>query len=218
MKQIYNEPVINVGILEDNAALRQSMETYLSMKVSYKVVFSTGKPSDILEQKKITPPDFILLDEHLGDTQGSAFIKYIKKRFERAVIIMITGDDSTNVLMKAIEEGAEGFLYKPFRMEHLDTAINQIIESGSFLQSKATTKLLQLLNRTRAVGDKRINLLTEREKEIAQLIFKGCTYKEAAEALHVTMYTVNYHMKNIYLKLNVKTKGQLFNFISNNIL
>ena len=95
-------------------------------------------------------------------------------------------------------------------MEELEKVISNVETSGSFLEPELLTKLMSLIsikNSQDLFGGK--NEITPRENEIIELIKKGHTYKEMAELLHVSFHTINYHLKNIYIKANVRSKNEL---------
>ncbi len=207
--------LLNIGILEDNLPLRETIEQYLELKGGYNIVFSTGRVGNILKENYYEVPDFILLDEHLEDASGIDEIKSIKKKFPESNLIVITGDDNPKLIMKALENGASGYLYKPFTLAQVVDVFKEVIINGSFLQPGTTTKLINMLNKKKETDDLVFDKLTKKEKEIVGHISKGLSYKEIADTLGITFFTVNHHIKNIYLKYDVNSAGQLIFKLNN---
>ena len=207
--------IFNIGILEDNQSLRETIVTYLELKDGFRVIFSEGKLGNVLNTNYKQKPDYILLDEHLEDGSGSKAINTLKRQYPEANIIIITGDQTHQLLVNALERGVTGFLYKPFTLSSLDSVFETIVENGSFLQPDTVTKLLNAMNKTTVVKGDPVSELTKKEKAIFDLICEGKSYKEIAEVVGVSFFTVNHHIKNIYLKFGVNSKGQLFNIIKN---
>ena len=200
----------SIGILEDNNSLRQTIVDYLLMTGKYEIAFSEGSFNLINKKLDGVSPDLILLDIHLSDVTGIDIIGDLKKRFADAYIIIITGDKEKDLLLKAIEKGANGYLYKPFSMAELTTAINTVNETGSFLEPEVLTKLFTLINQQRPkVKFEEQIPFTQREVEILGLLKKGHTYNEMAEILNLSFHTINHHIKNLYLKTKVKSKSEL---------
>ncbi len=200
----------SIGILEDNLSLRQTVEDYLRSSESYSIAFSEGAYKDISDKDYETAPDFILLDNHLADVLGIDIIADIKIKFPSSQIIVITGDKTDDFLIKAIENGASSYLYKPFKMADLQNAIQLVNETGSFLKPEVLTKLLGLINQKKSKPEfSKKELLTQREVDILELIKKGCTYKEISSELNISFHTVNHHLKNLYVKLDVNSKVEL---------
>ena len=198
-----------IAILEDNNILRQTMEDYLQLK-DYNIVFSGGKYAEFINDIKSINPQFILLDIHLDDALGTDIIGEIKRKAPKSNVIMITGDNDKELLLKGMENGASAFIYKPFRMEELEKVIGQVRTTGSFLEPDTLTKLLGLINeKQKAKNAVFEEELTPREEDLLYLIKKGHSYKEMADLLSISFHTVNHHLKNLYLKTDVKSKKEL---------
>jgi DNA-binding NarL/FixJ family response regulator len=204
--------MISIGILEDNENLRQSIAEYLAFTGKYDVVFSAGSFSDWKREAHTLMPEVVLLDIHLNDVSGIDIIEKLKAIYPETYIMVITGDQDKGFLLKAIERGANGYLYKPFKMGELEHAILTVIETGSFIEPDVLTELFGLLNKKTAdsrVREKPTVALTQREEEILDLLRKGHTYNEMATMLNLSFHTVNHHLKNLYAKTNVKSKSEL---------
>ncbi len=199
----------NIAILEDDAVFRQTLEEYLINFCKYKVCFSDGEFKSFMNNLKVEP-DFVLLDNHLTDAMGVEIIEKIKKKFNNTYIIIITGDFNKNFLLRAFENGASAYLLKPFNIAELKKVIETVTTTGSFLEPELLTELLGLINKKKASQKTVYNAeLTQREFDILNQIIDGNTYKEMAQNLNVSYHTVNYHLKNIYLKSDVRSKTEL---------
>ena len=198
-----------VGILEDNFLFRKSLENYLSILGNVFVSFSEATFSAVAQKKYHIQPDMVLLDIHLDDVNGIYIIKDLKKLFPHAHIIIITGDTSDDFILKSIQNGANGYLYKPFSFDEFRNTITSVQERGSFMQPEALTKLMKLISSKPVVDLRKKFNLTSREMEIVNLIKDGYLYKEVAETLKLSYHTINHHLKNIYIKFNVNSRSQL---------
>jgi DNA-binding NarL/FixJ family response regulator len=202
--------MFSVGILEDNNALRTSIEEYLTATGNYTISFSWSTYLRLFVDEFEVHPDFILLDNHFGDLLGIDIISDIKKKFPSSHVVIITGDKSEEFLLKAIENGASSYVFKPFRMSELVSVLNTVEETGSFLSSELLTKLFYQISRKNEPADDPLKAkLTKKEWEVVALIKEGLSYKEIAAKLNITFHTVNHHLKNVYLKLDVQSKSQL---------
>jgi len=184
------------------------MEHFLDLQGNYSVVFSKGSVGELFSELPADEPDFILIDEHLGLESGINAIQAIKKSFPGAHLIIITGDDDPRLIMKALENGASGYLNKPFTLSQMVEAFSAVIVNGSFLQPSVTTRLIEVINKKKPGASALISKLTKKETEIAGLVVKGLSYKEIARQLDVTFFTVNHHVKNIYIKFDVNSVAQ----------
>ena len=204
--------MISIGILEDNEVLRGSIEEYLTLMGKYSVVFTAGSFSEWKREPHTQFPEIVLLDIHLNDVSGIDILEKLKSIYPETYIIVITGDHDKGFLLRAIQLGANGYLYKPFKMADLEHAILTVIETGSFIEPEVLTELFRMLNKKPSdhrAKEKALVQLTQREEEILELLRKGHTYNEMATMLNLSFHTVNHHLKNLYAKTNVKSKSEL---------
>jgi DNA-binding NarL/FixJ family response regulator len=199
-----------VGILEDNDALRSNIVHFLEAMPDYFVVFSEPGYSNIANKEIDCEPDFVLLDIHLQDGLGIDLIGDIVKRFPETSVIIMTGDQNEQHIMKAFESGAKGYLYKPFSMAETVATMQALLNNGSYMSPIAATKLIGLINKKEpTVSIKDRFGLTDREYEIVLLIKEGLAYQAIADKLFISYHTVNHHLKNVYVKMNVKSRSEL---------
>lgn len=200
-----------IGILENDAGLRVTLEDFIATNAAYTVSFSVGRYREMLEiAHDCAKPQFVLLDIHLDDAIGLAIIDEIKRLFKGVDVIIITGDYDTSLILQAIQNGASGYLYKPFSTKKLSDAIDNVLRTGSFLDPETLTKLMAQLNVKKEDKDQKLlNTLTSREKKVLELAKKGYTYKEMANEMLLSFHTINFHLKSIYLKMDVKSKTEL---------
>jgi DNA-binding NarL/FixJ family response regulator len=198
----------SVGILENDKGFRETLEDFISLNGACRIVFSFGSFRELKNfHQTCEQPDFVLLDIHLDDTMGLNIIDEIKLFFQRVNIIVITGDYDERMILKAIQHGASGYLYKPFSTSQLNEAITNIERTGSFLDPETLTKLMsQLIVQKESKGEVE---LTSRESKVLELAKMGRTYKEMANEMGVSFHTINFHLKSIYIKMDVKSKAEL---------
>jgi DNA-binding NarL/FixJ family response regulator len=203
--------VFTIGILENDINLRQTLENYVKLIRGQEVAFSYGSFKELTDNVgRIKPPKVVLLDIHLDDVKGVNVIQNIKRMFTGTDVIIITGEYDSTFIMKAIENGANGYVYKPFSAAKLEQAIANVESTGSFLDPESLTKLMTMMQHSS--GKKFLRTeedLTPMEQKIIELVKKGLTYKEMAQDLNISFHTVNFHLKNIYYKMDVKSKAEL---------
>ncbi len=202
MKNIY------WGIIEDDVPLRNSLQDYLSMNGCV-ITFSTDSVNEVLSDEHVSDPQFILLDEHVTGGSGVDSIAKLKRKFPDASIILFTGDKSADLVLRALENGACGFLYKPFSFSQLESIITNIEENGAYLHPLSASKLIGTLKKSKEKKHENYSKLSAKEEEIVKLLLTGKSYKEIAAILNKSFYTINYHMKNTYAKYNVNSKTEL---------
>ncbi len=202
--------MIRVGIIEDNIFLLKSFRDYLNSTEGLSVVFSCASMKEIREnvsKKEFSPPDVILLDIFLPGESGMNGIPFLKEKFPDSKIIMLTAYNEESLIINCIKLGAVGYALKTAQLNHIVDIIKQTNRAGGFIDEKAIVKIINNIQSKKEFG--LTANLTFREKEIVALVEKGLSYKQMSEQLFVTTYTINYHLKNIYKKLNIHSKSEL---------
>ncbi len=201
-----------IGILEDDQVLRQTLCDYFTLNRKDNIAFSAGSYEEMrmTAEKDMKVPDVILVDIHLNGAKGTEVIQKLKQQFTSAEIIIITGEYRSSYIKTAVENGASGYLVKPFTMMKLNEAIQNVERTGSFLDPMSLTKLLAVLKQE---GHSKKNPSTEdltpAENRVLDAVKDGLTYNEIAQKLNISYYLVNYHLRSIYSKMDVRSKAEL---------
>ncbi|MGN7823373.1 response regulator [Chitinophaga sp. 22536] len=209
--------MINIGIIEDNHFLLNNYREFLEDFQECNVVFACKTMEEFIALP-VTYPDVevVLMDITLPGISGIDGIAEVKKRYPEIKVIVLSGHDDKQYIIEAIKKGASGYIIKTSRLNDIYQSIIDTVQSGATLSPKAAHMLISHLNGDplESIKDK----LTRREYELVQLLKEGYSYKEMAEKLFVTVFTVNQHLKKVYQKLNVSSKSELISKIwSNNL-
>lgn len=157
-----------------------------------------------------TVPDVVLLDINLPDICGIDLIDQIKKVQPEVKILMLTGQELKDYVTTSINKGANGFLLKNCSVTEMIQGILRVYNDGVYL-SQGLEAFLHPRNKSNNVhfpvkSEIPSKLLTTREIEIMKLVSKGLHNKEIASALMIKVRTVEFHVGNILLKLEVSTR------------
>lgn len=202
--------MITVGIIEDNIFLLKSFRDYINSAEELEVVFSCTsmeEAKELFSSKKNKQPDIILLDIVLPGQSGLDGIPIIKSKFPDTKIIILTGHNDQELIMNSIKIGAVGYALKSAQLSTLVDIIRQVSRLGAYIDQTLIEKVVLSLQQKNK--NSFLDALTFREKEIVSLVEKGHSYKQMSDQLFVTTYTINYHLKNIYKKLNIHSKSEL---------
>ena len=202
--------MISVGIIEDNIFLLKSFRDYINSTEGLEVVFSCTSMEDVKDSifsKKNKHPDIILLDIVLPGQSGLEGIPTLKSKFPDSKIIILTGHNDQELIMNSIKIGAVGYALKSAQLSTLVDIIRQVSKLGAYIDQTLVEKVILSLQQKNS--NSLLDALTFREKEIVSLVEKGLSYKQMSDQLYVTTYTINYHLKNIYKKLNIHSKSEL---------
>jgi DNA-binding NarL/FixJ family response regulator len=162
---------------------------------------------DSIFSKKNKHPDIILLDIVLPGQSGLEGIPTLKSKFPDSKIIILTGHNDQELIMNSIKIGAVGYALKSAQLSTLVDIIRQVSKLGAYIDQTLVEKVILSLQQKNS--NSLLDALTFREKEIVSLVEKGLSYKQMSDQLFVTTYTINYHLKNIYKKLNIHSKSEL---------
>lgn len=198
---------IRIGLIEDNNILRSNYESFFNSDELFEIAFSLSDIQSLKSTSLNSVVDVILLDLILPSGNSLTEFHRIKQYFPFAKIVILSSIADQETTQRAIREGANGFLLKTSSLQFIKDSIIQIFEGGFPLSPLIVNHLL-LLNEKKKLTEI-YPTLTKRELELTKLILTGMSNKSAANLLAVTFFTVNSHLKNIYVKLKINSKSEL---------
>ena len=192
-----------VLIVEDDPEIRNSFSLIVNSSQKFYVVNAYGSCEEAIKQLNNDRPDIVLMDIELpGGMNGIQGTKVIKDKHPHAEIIMVTVYEDSELVFEALKSGAAGYITKSANYLELLTALEEIIKGGAPMSSKIARLVIDNFH----VNPN--SPLTKRETEILQLIAEGKTYTQISEELFISKETSKTHIKNIYSKLQVKSKSE----------
>lgn len=207
--------MIKVGIIDDDVALAEMMQASInrSERICCEHVFQDAKTAQ--ETIPDLSLDIVLVDLNLlGNKDGIDCIRALKKKSDTLQLIVCTGMEDVGTIFESIQAGAVGYLVKTNDLSLLSEAIIDAHTGGAPMSRLIARKMVQSLHEE-VQPKKQEELLTRREIEILELLDQGLRYKEIADRLCISMTTVKKHIYNIYQKLQVSSKIDALNKISN---
>lgn len=199
---------IHVWVVEDNNHFRKSVASLINQANGMTCEHAFPSCEQAIKTLEAGPlPDILLLDIGLSGMSGIEGITKFKSITPSTQIIMLTMYDDEKKVFDAISAGAMGYLLKSSPPENIIRGIQEVIEGGSAINPLIARKVLEQFSQVKPPHPE--YGLTEREKEILHLFVEGLKKQEIAEKLFLSFHTINAHIKNIYNKLQVNTRGQL---------
>jgi len=203
---------IKIGIIEDNSRLRNNYSEFFQLQDEYILSFafeSINAFKENFDPKSGIVPDIILLDINLPGIGGIDGIELFKSLFPNTSIIMLSAYSDKEHVISAIEKGASGYLLKGMSLFEIKSTIDNYYTGGAAVSPTITRTIIDHMSGVAGKRETLQNDLTIREKEIVRCLTDGLSYKETGTRLGITTNTVNQHLKNIYIKLEVKSKAEL---------
>ncbi|WP_057893856.1 response regulator [Lacticaseibacillus brantae] len=204
--------MIKVLIVDDHEMVRLGISTYLGVQPDLEVVGQAENGQQGLDMALALKPDVILMDLVMPEMDGITATQKILAAWPQARIIILTSFIDDEKVYPAIEAGAASYILKTATADEIAAAIRQTAAGESVLEPEVTTKMMnRMANPPQpALYDD----LTNREREVLQLIAQGKSNQEIAETLFITLKTVKTHVSNILAKLQVedRTKAAIYAF------
>lgn len=195
-----------VWLVEDNALLRRGLEAVLDAAVEIACPVAVESVEEALEALDAGHlPDLVLMDIGLPGMNGIAGARAVRERAPQARVVMLTVHEEDEKVFEAICAGASGYLLKPASPERIIAAVREVRDGAAPINSYIAGKVLGMFARLAAPGPD--YGLTPREKEVLVLMVEGLTMKEAADRLCLSYHTVDAHVRKVYDKLHVRSRG-----------
>ncbi len=202
--------MINVAIIEDNAQYRTTISIILQLNENLKLIHKLEGTAEMIPLFEVDKPDIVLMDIDLPVKNGIQATWEIKKIWPGIKILMLTVFEDDDKIFGAIKAGANGYLLKKDSPQKILDAIEAVYNGEAAMNGMIASKMLEYFQKQqRKVYDLEESHLTAREKDILQSLVKGSSYKEIAGKAFISIETLNSHIKNIYRKLNVHSRGEL---------
>ena len=207
------ERMDNVRILlaDDHNILRDGIRLLLERQPGFEVVGEASDGREIVDLAREQHPDVIVMDIGMPNMNGiEATRRIVEKHPETGVVILSMHYDESYVL-RSLKAGAKGYLLKDSLRSDIVDAIRAVSQGRSFLTRKVSRIMQEdyVLQLQRRNLDDTYDLLTDREREVLQLVAEGRTNKEAASLLNVSITTVETHRTHILQKLNLHSAPEL---------
>lgn len=199
--------MIKVAIVEDNKTLREGFETLLNRTAGFQCVCTADTVADALKKIPKAQPDVILMDIQLPDSNGVECTARIKEMMPAVHIVIVTVYEDSEVIFRALRAGACGYLLKRAQPEKVIAAIQEAHEGGVPMTPEIARKVIGQF-RNEATAAEQVESLSEREREVLEMVMHGHGNKAIADRLGVTVAAVKWHLQHIYEKLHVHSRTE----------
>ncbi|EIW17170.1 MULTISPECIES: response regulator [Pelosinus] len=205
---------IKVLVVDDHLLSRKGIISILSSHAMFEIIGEATNGQEALAKAKELMPDLILMDIRMPGGSGLEATRLIKEEMPYVKIVILSVSDDVQDFFEAIKKGAQGYLLKNMEPEYWLDYIISIVQGEAPISREVASKILQefSIQKTDASGSK----LSEREKEVLQLVSQGLGNKEIGKVLFITESTVKNHLRNILDKLHLQNRMQLIAFAYKN--
>lgn len=201
---------ISLVIVEDLDEVREGLKNFISLNPEFIVLATYKTAEEAVQGIPAQRPDIVIMDISLPGKSGIECIRDIKGDVPMTQFMMFTVYENDEKVFEALKAGASGYLLKNTGLVQMIEALRELHQGGSPMSANIARKLVQVF-REQKQSDTVIEILSQRENEILQLLSRGLLYKEIAEKLSISTNTVRQHIHKIYEKLHVQNRTEAIN-------
>ncbi|MGW2817375.1 response regulator [Streptomyces sp. NPDC001415] len=203
---------IRVFLLDDHEVVRRGVHDLLDAEPDLQVVGEASTCEQVLARGPALRPDVAILDIRLPDGDGITVCRELRSAMPGLACLMLTSFDDDDALLDAIMAGAAGYVLKQIKGSDLIEAVRTVASGQSMLDPATTARLMSSLRGPAqgetAAEDPRLAGLSERERQILDLIGDGFTNRQIGKRLYLSEKTVKNHVSRLLAKLGVERRIQ----------
>jgi len=204
-------PPIRILLADDHSILREGLRVLLDRQDEFAVVGDASNGREAVEMAEKHDPDVVIMDLAMPGLNGIEATRRIIARSPRTAVVILSMHSDESYILRSLKAGARGYLLKDSLKADLIDAVRAAVRGKSFFSPKVSQVLKEeYVNELEARGaEDTWELLTDREREILQLVAEGKTNKEIAAVLNISTYTIDTHRGHILQKLNLHSAPEL---------
>lgn len=207
MEQAAMNEAIKVSVVEDDDWIRENLARQINQAKPLSCVSRYRTAEEAVDGIPRDQPNVILMDINLPKMNGIDCVRKLRSIVPTAQIVMLTSYEDSERIFNSLLAGASGYLLKRTPQAEILEAIVQAHRGASPMSGHIARKVVQYFNQMGNSGQD-IEKLSPREKEILEQLAQGAAYKEIADHLSISIDTVRMHIKGIYTKLHVHSRGE----------
>src|SRR5258708_4771895 len=203
--------VIRVLIADDHPIVRDGLKKLLTLEEDVQVVGEACDGCEVLDKVQELDPDVLLLDLRMPNLDGLSALQALQQTNKRTRVIILTASEDKNEFVQAMKLGCSGIVLKQTAPELIVKSIRKVHGGEIWLDSHTTAAVMRQFAAPGEIGggsgkSRERSPLSQREREIVQLVAQGYKNKEMAEKMFISEQTVKNHLHNIFDKLGVSDR------------
>jgi two-component system nitrate/nitrite response regulator NarL len=207
--------MIRVLIADDHPIVRDGLKKLLSLEEDFQVVGEASDGCEVLDRVQELDPDVLLLDLRMPNLDGLSALQALQQTNKRTRVIVLTASEDKNEFVQAMKLGCSGIVLKQTAPELIVKSIRKVHGGEIWLDSHTTAAVMRQFAAPGEISGggsgktRERSPLSQREREIVQLVAQGYKNKEMAEKMFISEQTVKNHLHNIFDKLGVSDRLEL---------
>jgi DNA-binding NarL/FixJ family response regulator len=201
---------VRIVLVDDDDLMRAGLRSVLSSDETIEVVGEAGDGREAVDRIRQLRPDLVLMDIRMPDLDGISATREVLAASPDVKVVVLTTFEQDDYIFDALSAGASGFLLKRTKPEELIAAIHTVAEGDSLLSPSVTRRVVDRMatQPSPVKTSRRLDRLTPREREVLELVGRGLSNREIAEAFVIEESTVKTHVKRILMKLGLRDRVQ----------
>lgn len=209
--------MIKVVIADDEKLIRKALQKMLEEAEEIEVIGEAGDGLELIELfNRNIEIDVLLLDIRMPNINGIETAKLLRQKGFTGKILLLTTFNDVDYISKSLEYGVSGYLLKSGNIDLIVENIKKVYRGELVFDTPALHNILELARGKMSEKTVKLEILSERENEISNLIVSGLSNKEIANKLFISEGTVKNEISNIYRKLNIHKRTMLHKYIRRN--
>jgi two-component system, NarL family, response regulator NreC len=202
---------IRIILADDHAVLRHGLSKSFQNEKDMEIVAQAKDGRTTVELVRELSPDIVIMDIGMPDLNGIEATRKITKDFPQTKVIALSMHSSKSFIMEMFKAGASGYLLKDCEFDELVNAIKTVIDNKTYISPSISNVVVEssLLNSSKKKDGSAFSVLSQREREVLQLMAEGKTTKQVAKRLHISPKTVEGHRMRIMDKLKIDSIAML---------
>jgi two-component system response regulator NreC len=200
-----------VLLAEDHTIVRKGLRSLLESEADIEIVGEAENGREAIDRVEELRPDVVVMDIGMPGLNGLEATRQIKKRFSDVQVLILTVHTGEEYILQILRAGASGYLVKQAAPAELISAIQAVHRGEAFLSPSISKKVLDdYVQRAGAAAQwDSLERLTDREREVLQLIAEAYSTREIAEELHISIKTAETHRAHVMEKLGLRSTAEL---------
>jgi DNA-binding NarL/FixJ family response regulator len=198
-------------IVDDHPMMREGLRQLIEREADLEVAGEAEDAVAALDLAEAQNPDIAVVDITLKSSNGLELIKDLQIRAPKTAVLVLSMHDESLYAERVLRAGGRGYIMKQEGGKKIVEAIRRVLSGGVYVSDNVSARILDTFS-GRTQNKSAVELLTDREFEVFQLIGQGLSTTEMAEKLHVSVKTIEVHRVNIKARLNIATAQELIRF------
>ena len=200
-------------IVDDHPVFRRGMAALLQEYAEFTVCGEAQDATSALDAMRHTSPDVVMMDVSMPGTNGIELIKLMLAEQPKLTILIVSMHDESLYALRALRAGAKGYVMKAEAQTHVIEALRKVLSNGIYISPQYSERLIfKIINSQDNDSGSPLDLLSDRELEVLQMIGNGTSTAGIAIALHLSIKTIETHRAHIKEKLGFKDGAEMVRF------